>query len=430
MHELPGWTLVEELGRGGMCVVYRAHRKDDPTDEHALKVLVDHHDGAHERFLDEGRLLMQLDHPNILRVQEVVDGEPPWMVTELLAGRDLAAIRDAGQAIAPEVVARWFADLAQGLQLAHDRGIVHRDIKPSNVMLAQDGVPHLIDFGIARQVTRAHKTRTGVVMGTVSYLPPELFLEKAGKELQDQPAADVYALGQTLCEVLVGRAVHPAEEIDGPHMLIRIMKDKIARPHLDPREWSANVPDDLADIVVEATRQEPSERLPSAGELARRLQAWQASRENRVLAPVSAIRTLFPLPGARPRSGDPAPRGRRPLLLGLAGLTLFVGVCALLGTALVGGIGALFVLRPDPAVRVATRAVQAQLPVDAEALRACVDRPSDVSLDLTLEGGSVVGVQVEGVPPEVADCLADRVRTWSLRAPDAEVRVHVALAPR
>ncbi|MCA9569515.1 MAG: serine/threonine protein kinase, partial [Myxococcales bacterium] len=148
----PGWTVLEQLGRGGMCAVYRAHRTGQPDDQHAIKVLEDLHDGARDRFLDEGRMLMELRHPNLLRVEEVVDADPPWLVMELLAGRDLEVIRDSGEAFAPEQVARWIADVAQGLQLAHDAGIVHRDLKPSNLMLGTHGEALVMDWGLARRV--------------------------------------------------------------------------------------------------------------------------------------------------------------------------------------------------------------------------------------------------------------------------------------
>lgn len=421
-----------------MCVVYRAHRTADPTDEHALKVLVDRHDGARERFLDEGRMLESLVHPNLVRVQEVVDADEPWMVMELLAGKDLEMLRDDGHPLEPETVARWMADVARGLQLAHDRGIVHRDIKPSNLMLAQDGIPHLIDFGIARQVEQAHRTRAGVVMGTASYLPPEVFLEQGGNSLQDRPTADVYALGQCLCELLAGRAVHPAEEIDGPHMLVRIMKDKVARPNLDPREWSANVPDDLAEIVVASTRQDPTARIQTAGELAERLEAWLQARNARITAPVSAAPTTFPsVPSAPPPAAAPdplPPPDGEPLVPGRVALGL--GAFGMLGITIAGlvllvagGIGTLWYLRPDPAVRLARAAVQQRLFSEAETLRACVTRRTEVRLDLELRDRRLTGITLPGAPEAVQSCVAGRLSTWTLDAPDARLSLDLTLLP-
>lgn len=460
-HQFDGWTVIEKLGQGGMCMVYRAHRDGDPADQHALKVLVDEDVSARARFLDEGSILVGLDHPNLLTVQQVHDDDPPWLVMELLAGKDLEVHRDSHDAFAPEVVAGWIADVAQGLQRCHDRGVVHRDIKPSNVMLGRDGTPRLIDFGVARKTGEAHKTRAGVVMGTVSYLPPEVFLEsRAG--LQDDPAADVYALGQTLVELLIGRPIHRREDVDGPHMLVVVMRDKVSRPHLDPREWNEHVPEGLAEIAMAATRQEPEDRIASASELEQRLRRWSAARRTGSLAPISRSPTSMPTlpldaeptpspqsrtsappevakPDVRPTAdahpalvGGPRPTTEPlvpPLAMGAGAIGMVSlglgGVAALVGIALLG----LAIGRADPSERLAREAVQSRFVDEADTLRRCVDTATRIAMRLELAGGRIVEVAGTDAPPGVLSCLEATMAPWTVDAPDSAVELELVLTP-
>lgn len=454
-HQFAGWTVIEKLGQGGMCMVYRAHRTGDPDDQHALKVLIDHDVSARRRFLDEGTILVGLDHTNLLTVQEVHDDDPPWIVMELLAGKDLEALRDSSDAFSPEVVARWIADVAQGLQRCHDHGVVHRDIKPSNVMLGRDGTPRLIDFGVARKTGEAHKTRAGVVMGTVSYLPPEVFLEsRVG--LQDDPAADVYALGQTLVELLIGRPIHRREDVDGPHMLVAVMRDKVSRPHLDPREWNDFVPDELAEIAIAATAQEPEDRIRTAADLEQRLRQWSAGRRTGAIAPVSMPPTSMPtlpterpavpretVPPARPieeeplpshpaLSGGPTPTNDPlvpPLAMGAGAVGLIsigIGaVAAVVGLALLG----LWAGRTDPATQQAQAAVQQRFAADALPLRRCVSTQTNLVLEMKVTSGRIARVVGDGLPATVSSCIEDVTRAWTLDTPDASVQIELLLSP-
>jgi len=300
-----GFETIEKLGQGGMCEVYRV---EGPEGELAVKVLTDMQKGAVDRFAAEARLLRSLDHPNVLKVHALHDeAKPPWIEMELLAGRDLEENRIAEGPVGPERAARWFADLAGGLAEVHARGVRHRDIKPANIMLGQDGVPRLIDFGIARQTNTAHVTRQGFVVGTASYLPPEIFFDDNSRAIQDSEVADVYALGQTLCEVLTGESVHPRGQAGGDAaVLVRIMKDKVERPHLDPRQWLSSCPDGLAEIVISATAQEPEERLGTAAELQEALLGWLSSRQIAEQAPVTMLKPdELPAPPVTP---EPAQR--------------------------------------------------------------------------------------------------------------------------
>ncbi len=445
-YEFEGWEIVEKLGEGGMCAVYRVRRPEDAPDpgiERAVKVMTDTNESATTRFTAEAKLLISLDHPNVLKVHELHEEDPPWIVMDLLAGRDLEEHRDTRDPMRPDQLAAWFADLANGLQAVHELGVVHRDLKPSNIMLGTDGVPRLIDFGVARDTSAARITKAGIVVGTASYLPPELFLESNPQHLQDQATADVYALGQTLCELLINRPVHHPDEFNGPKLLVMIMQDKITRPHLDPREWDENIPDALATIVIDATQQLPEDRISTARELEDRLRAWLHSRRAREAAPVSRAdaKTLPPPPTSTSIAPTP-PRKTAPkrgwsrvinTLLGMGALGLVgVGLAALL-VVMLAGIGVLMAFAPtagDPAADAVTAAVQASLKADAGAVHACVE-PAGVgqfALSVTAEGGQYVSVATDFGDTSALACLKGVVTSWP--APDVGSRTGVTVPVR
>lgn len=280
--------MVEKLGEGGQCAVYHVRHRDDPRLERAIKVMFDNTPNALERFVGEAELLQRIDHPNVLKVHSIsADSRPPWIVMDLLGGNDVDA-EMLHAPFEPERAAQIIADVASGLAEVHSIGVRHRDIKPSNIMVGMDGVPRLIDFGIAREVARAHLTQAGMVIGTIAYLPPEVFEADDTTGIQDSAAADVYALGQTLYEMLVGSPAHPREG-SSTRLLAMVMRDKLDKDCLDPRERRPQVPEELAVIVRDATRQRPEERIQTAAELERRLRAWLLLRHDAYTAPVQRV---------------------------------------------------------------------------------------------------------------------------------------------
>ena len=303
--ELPtfkGWETIEKLGEGGMCAVFRGRSLSDPTQDRAIKVLYDNAPNAVQRFVEEAELLRQINHKNVIKVDHIeADERPPWIVMQMLAGYDLEEGREEG-AMQPERAAEIFADVADGLAVVHAMGVRHRDIKPANIMMSHDGIAHLIDFGIARDTSKAHLTQQGFVVGTAAYLPPEIFIEDDPGSIQDSEEADVYALGQSLCEVLAGAPVHSRDGA-GTTQMVAIIKDKMDRPHLDPREWRPGVPEGLAQIVIAATKQEPKERISTALDFEERLRQWLAERHSTESAPVShnIDPSVLAVPGPAPK---------------------------------------------------------------------------------------------------------------------------------
>jgi serine/threonine protein kinase len=402
LPRFPGWETLEFLGEGGMCAVYRG-RPAGGGDERALKVLTDRSEHAVERFAREARLLERLDHPNVVQVHELHDeARPPWLVMDLLTGRDLEERMHAEGPMDPERAARLFAGLANGLAAVHAAGVRHRDIKPANIMLGDDGIPRLIDFGIARDTARAHVTKKGFVVGTASYLPPEIFTEDDSRGVQDSTTADVYALGQTLSEVLAGSPIHRRDSVGTQEsLLVRIMRDKLEREHLDPREGGAPVPDGLADVVKYATAREPAQRYTSASELEAALRRWLRTRSaNEEAAPITwvdpaSLPPTLPAPTPPPPPPTQPPAIARTAAVGAAGAIGVFGMGAIavaLALVAVVGLGALWALRPSSPVD----EVAAVIREHARDFASCPgsSRRGEVVVDVAVRSGKATSVEV------------------------------------
>jgi serine/threonine-protein kinase len=214
---IAGYELLGELGRGGMGVVYRAWQPR-LNRAVALKVILA---GAHAgpaalaRFRTEAEAAARLQHPHIVPIFEV--GEQagmPFAVLELVDGGTLTS-RLGGTPMPVRQAAELAKTLAGALDHAHGRGVIHRDLKPGNILMAADGTPKVADFGLAKLVVGggASLTPTGDVLGTPSYMAPE----QTGAQSAIGPAADLYALGAILYELLTGRppfkAATPQETI-------------------------------------------------------------------------------------------------------------------------------------------------------------------------------------------------------------------------
>ena len=433
-----GWETLEKLGQGGMCEVWRV-RHIEHGDERAIKVLHDTSKHGSERFTAEARLLLQIDHPNVLTVHSLhADSDPPWIVMELLAGRDLDEIMHQGP-VEPERAARLIADVASGLTAVHAMGVRHRDIKPANIMIGHDGVPRLIDFGIARHISRGHVTQAGFVVGTAAYLPPEVFEDESPQDAQDSETADVYALGQTLCEILTGTPVHSREGA-GPAQLARIMKDKVETLHLDPRNWRSQVPQGLAEVVIRATLREPRGRTSTASAFEADIRGWLRHRSSFESAPVTRVNPLElpPPPSSKRVEPKPEPSPQRPVrreapAKSSSGGSRFAALFGGLGTLLallilaasVVGVGGLFVLRPTgggPSEAVVTN-IQTALETQAEALGHCGDgRHGEVVFDFVITDEKVMSVGLVSSTVDqsaVEQCLRDGLQQMTFPGIDA-----------
>jgi WD40 repeat protein len=244
-----------------MGVVYKA-RQVRLNRLVALKmILAGGHAGEEERarFRREAEAVARLQHPNIVQIHDVGESEGrPFFSLELVEGGSLDR-KANGTPLQPGEAARLVKDLALAVEAAHAQGIIHRDLKPANVLLTSDGQPKITDFGLAKQVGGAGQTQSGAILGTPSYMAPE---QADGQGKQIGPAADVYALGAVLYELLTGRppfrAATPLDTV-----LQVISEEPVAPTQLQPK-----VPRDLETICLKCLRKEPAKRYPTARELA------------------------------------------------------------------------------------------------------------------------------------------------------------------
>jgi serine/threonine protein kinase/tetratricopeptide (TPR) repeat protein len=270
--EMPGtlgdYELLEEIGRGGQGVVYRARQKSLNRTV-ALKVVRAGQSTTRarlKRFQLEAETAASLDNPNIVPIYEVgerngscyfsmkfIEGGP----LDQLFKREPMPIRPAA-----ELIAR----LARAVHYAHERGILHRDIKPGNILLDAKGEPHLTDFGLARLTeTESTVTRTIETLGTPSYMAPEQAL---GNNNQLTSATDVYGLGAVLYHLLTG---HPPFAGGTTYDTIRLLLETEPR---QPRLWNPKIDRDLTTICLKCLEKDPQRRYPSALALAEDLDRW------------------------------------------------------------------------------------------------------------------------------------------------------------
>ncbi len=241
------YDLKEELGRGGMGAVYRAHDTKLDRDV-ALKVLLTETGDAEqtERLLREARAAANLNHPNIIAIYDVGDsGKFKHIAMELADGGSLRALlkQENGTGLAPAQVKRLFTEFAEAMAYAHSKGIVHRDIKPENIMLDGKGHTKVTDFGLARMETASTMTQPGMAMGTVQYMAPEQIRGE-----KPTPRVDIYAAGCMLYEMLTGRSPFPGTDMASiiyNHLNTEPAPVTEVNPKLHPR-WQAIVAKMLA----------------------------------------------------------------------------------------------------------------------------------------------------------------------------------------
>ena len=258
------YRLLEKIGRGAMGTVYRA--VDPESGSHvAVKVMGAELSGdpeLAERFRREAMSAAELDHPNITRVYDFgAEGRQLFMAMELLDGFDLRRLIDQGAAGSLGDRLDMMVQAAAGMALVHARGLVHRDLKPANIHVKVDGQVKIMDFGLVR-VGDSEMTRTGMVMGSPSYMSPEQIRgEKADAR------SDVFALGAVFYELLAGRRAFPGKGF------AQIMMDVMSK---DPEPLASSGPDvpaALAYVVERCLRKAPADRYQAAGELHAALEA-------------------------------------------------------------------------------------------------------------------------------------------------------------
>lgn len=276
------YELLEQIGRGGMGVVYRA-RQAGLARVVAVKLISAGMMAREEdlrRFQTEARTAAMLRHPNIVTIHEIGrSGGQPFLVMEFIEGRDLSdLVRESP--MLPREAAACLRTLAEAIHHAHERGVVHRDLKPSNIIIDSAGLPHILDFGLAKSSGEdPGLTTTGAVMGSPSYMAPE---QARGGGGEVGTSSDVYALGAVFYEMLTGRAPFRAAT---PVETLRLVAEE---EPVAPRRLNPRLPLDLETICLKCLAKEPGRRYATAGEVAQELDRFL--RAEPILArPISSV---------------------------------------------------------------------------------------------------------------------------------------------
>ncbi|MCB1553359.1 MAG: protein kinase [Xanthomonadales bacterium] len=250
MIEIPGYSIVGQIGKGGMATVYHARQVLLDRDV-ALKVMSPQlaQDPAYaQRFLQEARMLASLNHPHVVQVYDigVSPGGLNYFSMQMLTGGDFVArLRDG---LSEEELVRVLVAVAQALGFAHARGYVHRDVTPGNIMFDSHNVPVLTDFGIARALTSTSRiTSTGLSIGTSHYMSPE---QARGVEVDGR--SDIYSLGVVTYEALVGTPPYDGE--DGFAVAFAHVHDPVPRLPEEVARWQP--------LIDRAMAKEPAQRFP------------------------------------------------------------------------------------------------------------------------------------------------------------------------
>ena len=318
--QLGNYEIIEQIGCGGMGVIYRArqrHSRRIVAVKRVLSYRADSH-GALQRFRREAQAVASLDHPNILPIYEVSQSEDglPFFSMKLA---EKGSLQDNATSLRnePRKCVQLIAKVARAVDYAHSHGVLHRDIKPGNILLNDRGEPLVSDFGLAKLLDGNNDlTRSLTTFGTAGFIAPE---QANGAAADFTPAADVYSLGAVLFNLLAGR---PPFLGSNPVSVIRQASETQA-PKL--RSLAPSLDRDLETICAHCLERDPSTRYQSAGDLTADLERWLDGRPI-IARPISPPARIWRWSRRNPKLLGAAAAG---VLLGAAAVSLFRGELSL-----------------------------------------------------------------------------------------------------
>jgi serine/threonine protein kinase len=288
------YEIAELIGRGGTADTYRGLDKTLRRDV-AVKVLVERSDETNARLLMEARAMARLNHPRIVAVYDAgEDNGISYIVMELVRGKTLSALE--GGELAYKQALGYIYEVLEALDYANSQGIIHRDIKPSNIMIIEDGKhTKLTDFGLARRASEVTQTtRTGQIVGTISYLAPERFLSKPA-----DVRSDLYSVGIVMYEIFTGTLPFRNDRDD----IVATMYSHVHDLPTPPREINRNIPESLENVIMRAIEKDPGRRYQNALEFMNDIQA--------LLGPASVPTSTTSVADAKPlKTFQPASGGK------------------------------------------------------------------------------------------------------------------------
>ena len=354
-HDIGRYHITEQLGQGGMAVVYRAYDTRLERDV-AIKVIRMENFGTAvsghmlKRFEREGKSLAKMMHPNIVPIYDFGEHEgSPYLVMGYIPGGTLKL--QTGKPMPYAEAARIAAPVARALAYAHSMNIIHRDVKPANILITAAGEPMLSDFGVAKILDLDEGgtlTGTGVGVGTPEYMAPEQWLN------QVVPQTDVYALGVVFYELVTGRKPYTADTPAA--VLIKQREDPLPRP----QQFVPGLPEQVEQVIFKALARKPEDRYENMAEFAAALEKLAAQADSLpAVLPVPAASGTRPGPAddrptvdILPQAGQPVQKGRVPFWVFILGGAALVALLAfeVLGAWIPGRAAAAAPTAPPAAV--------------------------------------------------------------------------------
>ena len=296
------YELGEKIGQGGMGSVYKA-LDHDTQQQVAIKILMkdlddEEYQESLERFKREGEILRRLEHPNIVDVLGTIEeNEKQYIVMELVTGGSLSQVLKRDERLSADRVINIALELSDALARAHHLEVIHRDIKPGNVLLTEGDEPRLTDFGIAHIAGMSRMTEEGHVVGTVSYISPEILRGK-----QPSNRSDIWAMGVMLFEMLTRQ-----RPFDRNHPMAT-MQTILTQKTPDLNDYRSDIPDALSDLIYRMLHKDVEQRIPSMRQIGAELEAMKFGYAIAIPSQAVPAVELAPDPN-RPQSPDESETG-------------------------------------------------------------------------------------------------------------------------